>query len=109
MALTHAIPGQALDVRALGERLPGAQTAALFKSRDLEVMRLVLQAGKLVPAHKVAGEITVHCIEGRLELQLEDRAVTLQAGELTFLAGGTVHGVKALADTSALVTIALRS
>jgi 2-polyprenyl-6-methoxyphenol hydroxylase-like FAD-dependent oxidoreductase len=71
MALSHASPGQALDVRPLGARLATGKTAALFKSRDLEVLRLV-------------------------------------AGELVFLAGDAIHGVKAVADATALVTIALK-
>ncbi len=107
MALPHASSGQVLDVRPLDERLASGKTVALFKSRDLEVMRLVLLAGKALPAHQVPGEVTLHCIEGRLHIELDDKSLTLQAGELVFLAGGVTHGVKALTDASALVTIAL--
>jgi quercetin dioxygenase-like cupin family protein len=108
MALSHAISGQPLDVRPFGERLVTEKTSALFKSSDLEVMRLVLVAGKSLPPHRVPGEITIHCLEGSLEIELDGRTVSLGAGELVFLAGGAMHGVKALTDASALVTIALR-
>lgn len=107
MALLHATPGQALDVRPMGDQLPSAKTAALFKARDLEVMRLVLLAGKSLPPHKVPGEITIHCLEGSLNIQLDDRTQTLEAGEMMLLAGGALHGVTAQTDASALVTIAL--
>lgn len=107
MALEHAVAGVALDVRPLGGRLAETPSAALFKSKDLEVMRLVLLAGKSLPMHQVPGEITVHCLEGRLAVLLADAAVTLQQGELLFLAGATPHGVRAVTDCSALVTIAL--
>ena len=109
MALPHATPGQALDVRPLGERIRAQKTTALFKSRDLEVMRLVLAAGKSVPPHKVSGEITIHCLEGSLRIVLAERTVTLDAGELLFLEGEAMHGVTALTDASALVTIALKA
>jgi quercetin dioxygenase-like cupin family protein len=108
MALSHAIPGQVLDVRPFGARLSGEKTVALFKSSDLEVMRLVLPAGKALPPHKVPGEITIHCLEGALNIELPHGSVKLAADELVFLAGGEVHGVTALADASALVTIALK-
>jgi quercetin dioxygenase-like cupin family protein len=108
MALPHAQPGQAVDLRPLGPRLASVRTHALFKSQDLEVMRLVLQSGQSLPVHQVKGEITVHCLEGCLELSTDAQAHRLQAGELLFLAGGMPHGVRALADSSALVTIALR-
>lgn len=107
MALPHASAGQSIDVQPLGEHLAGAKTVALFKAQDLEVMRLVLPAGKSLPPHQVAGEITIQCIEGVLDVTLDGRSHVLRAGQLLFLAGGALHGVKALADASALVTIAL--
>ncbi|NCT83408.1 MAG: cupin domain-containing protein [Comamonadaceae bacterium] len=108
MAITHAQPGQAVDVRPLGAGLAQAKTTALFKSFDLEVMRLVLMAGKSLPPHSVPGEITVHCLEGALVVTAEGRSHALAAGQLLYLAGGVVHGVTAVEDASALVTIALR-
>lgn len=108
MAIHHAHPGEPIDVQPLGARLPTAKTSALFKSADLEVMRLVLLAGKSLPPHKVAGEITIQCIEGRLDVTAGGIAHALAAGQLLYLAGGVVHGVTAVVDSSALVTIALR-
>ena len=46
-------------------RLPG-EDLALFKTEELEVIRLVLAAGKSLPPHKVPGEITIQCLEGRI-------------------------------------------
>ena len=45
MALQHASSGDVIDVRPYGARIDGAQSIALFKSTQLEVMRLVLPAG----------------------------------------------------------------
>lgn len=80
----------------------------MFKSRDLELMRLVLAAGTSVPPHKVAGEITVHCIEGRLDVSFEGKSHVLGAGQMLLVAADVVHGVTALDSSSALVTVALR-
>ena len=109
IAFPHATSGQPLDIHPLGERLATAKTTALFKSRDLEVMRLVLLAGKSLPPHKVPGEITIQCLEGRLDVGLEDTTVTLAAGQMLFLAGGAIHAVHAVVDATALLTIALKS
>ena len=107
MAIPHAQPGQPADVAPLGSALPSQKTIALFKTEQLEVIRLVLPTGKSLPPHKVAGEITIHCIEGRLEIQAEGRSQLLAAGQLLYLRGGVVHGVLSLEDASALVTIVL--
>lgn len=108
MAIPHALPGQAIEVSPLGAGLAQARTVALLKSRDLEVMRLVLPAGKSLPPHSVPGEITVQCIEGCIALTVDGGSHVLQAGQLLYLAGGVTHGVTALQDSSALVTVALR-
>lgn len=109
MAIDHALPGQAIDVQPLGSRLPAEKTTALFKAADLEVMRLVLVAGKSLPPHRVPGEITVHCIEGALDVTAEGKSHLLRAGQLLFLPRNTLHGVAALENTSALITIALKN
>lgn len=108
MAIPHAQPGQAVEIRPLGARLKQEKTVALFKSENLEVMRLVLLAGKSLPPHSVPGEITVQCIEGAIDVTADGRSHVLQAGQLLYLAGGVTHGVTALQDSSALVTVALR-
>jgi quercetin dioxygenase-like cupin family protein len=108
MAIRHAISGEPVDVRPLGARLAGSESVALFKSDDLEVIRLVLPRGKSLPAHRVDGGITIQCIEGRIDLVADGRSVSLAAGTLVFLAGGVEHSVSATEDSSALLTIALR-
>ncbi len=107
MAIPHAVSGQRIDVRPLGDDLPTARTVALFKSAQLEAIRMVLPAGKPVPVHQVPGEITIQCLEGRIELTFDGRRQELAAGEMMFLAGGVAHGLVGLEDSSALVTIVL--
>jgi len=102
MAIPHAQSGQVIDVRPLGPSLADERTVALFKTDDLEVMRLVLAAGKSLPPHKVAGEITIQCIEGRIDVTLNGESRILEAGQLIYLARDVVHGVVAIEDASQL-------
>ena len=108
MAITHAASGQIVDVQALGEGLVDARTVALFKTDELEVMRLVMQADKTMPSHSVKGEITIHCLEGEVELILDGRNQRLKAGQMVWLEGSVEHGLMALRDSSLLLTIVLR-
>lgn len=107
MAIPHVLPGEVVDITPLGARLANEKTSALFKSTDLEVMRLVLAAGKSLPAHKVPGEITIQCVEGAMVVTAEGNEHALRAGQLLYLRGGCLHSVRAIEDTSALVTVAL--
>lgn len=108
MALPHAQPIEPVDVRPLGEGLATGRNTALFKSQDLEVIRLVMPAGEGVPPHQVAGEATLQCLEGRLRVDAQDRGQVLEAGQLLYVPGGMVHAITALSPASALLTIALK-
>lgn len=107
MSIPHAESGQAIDVAPFGAALPEQRTMALFKSAQLEVMRLVLLAGKSMPAHQVAGELTIQCLEGRIDVRVEGQSTVLQPGQLMFLLGNVPHSVTALDNATALVTLVL--
>lgn len=107
MALEHARAGEPWDVRPLGAALAATPSSALFKSEGLEVIRLVLPTGKSLPPHKVAGEITLQCIEGELDIDVDGSVRRLAAGQVLYLPGGRMHGVVAVRDASALLTIVL--
>jgi quercetin dioxygenase-like cupin family protein len=108
MSLPHAISGQPIAVAPFGPKLAEQRTVALFKSDQLEVIRLVLAPGKSMPMHKVSGEITIHCIEGTLDVGVNGDSTVLQAGQLMFLLGEVPHSVTACEHASALVTIVLQ-
>lgn len=109
MAISHANPGQPIDVRPLGPELANARTLALFKSGELEVIRLVLPAGKSVPPHKVPGEITIQCLEGQFEVTAEGHTRVLQAGQLLYVPGGIMYSLLGIKDASGLITIVLKN
>lgn len=108
MALPHATSGQLIDVRPLGTRITEAFSYALFKTEELELIRLVLPRGKGMPEHTVPGAITIQCLEGSIELSAYQTTQTVRAGELVYLAGGEPHALHATEDASVLLTIQLR-
>lgn len=108
MAIPHARSGQIVDILGADGSLPTAKSYAVFKSEQLEVLRVVLPAGKAFPPHRVAGETTVQCLEGRIDFSVDGVSQVLRAGQLMYLEGGVTHGLVGLEDSSALVTIALR-
>jgi quercetin dioxygenase-like cupin family protein len=107
MALTHAQQGEAIDIRPYGAAIRDAQSIALFKSAQLEVIRLVFPAGHRMPSHKVAGAITVQCLEGAIEVQAGDSVTVLPAGHLLYLKGEVAHMLYAPQASSILLTIVL--
>lgn len=108
MALPHAQSGQVVSVRPLGAQLTGAPSSAILKAGQLEVMRVVLLAGKTMPEHCTAGEATVQCIEGAVEFVTDGNTQQLRAGDFVHLAPGAMRSLRALEPSSLLVTLCLR-
>jgi quercetin dioxygenase-like cupin family protein len=107
MAIPHAASGQIVDVRPLGKSLSQSVTTTLVKTDRLEVIRLVLPAGKVIPSHQVPGEITVQCLEGEVEFSAGECSQVLSAGQLLYLRGSEPHSLQGVQDASVLVTIQL--
>jgi quercetin dioxygenase-like cupin family protein len=107
MSLPHAASGQVINIRPLSGKLKESVSTALFKASELEVMRLVLEAGKEIPEHKVTGEITIHCLEGAIELRAHGRTQPLRQGEMVYLNANEPYAIRALEDTSVLMTVSL--
>jgi len=105
MALHHAEPGEIVNLKPLGSQLKDSRTTAIIKSPRFEAIRLVVLAGKEIPSHHVSGNITLHCLEGRVSLGLTRSTIELAAGEWVYLARGEVHAVKGVEDSSLLLTI----
>ncbi len=108
MALPHATSGEVISLPPLGSALPQARTITLVKSDTLELLRVVVPAGKEIPPHQVAGDITIHCLEGVLEVDLDNETRTVRAGELLYLQGNQSHALRGIENSTALVTILLR-
>lgn len=108
MAIHHAQPGEILDVRPLGAALADTKTSTLFKTDNVEVIRIVMQAGKEIAEHEAPGEIIVQCVEGKVAFKALGKTQQLEAGQLMYLAAKEPHSVQCSEDASFLLTILLR-
>jgi quercetin dioxygenase-like cupin family protein len=88
----------------LGRAVGDAQSGTLMKSDQLELIRLVIPAGKEIPPHRAPGEITVQCIEGLIAFEHGGHAVELHPGDLMHLCPQEPHALKGITDSSVLVT-----
>ena len=107
MAIPHARSGQIVHLLSRDGTLPTEISHALFKSGQLEVMRLALPAGKSLPSHRVSGEITMQVLEGRVEINVNGIPQILGVNQLMHLEGDVEHSLRGVDDASVLLTIAL--
>lgn len=104
MALKHAVSGEVLQL------LPATPATALISQAlvcdpRLEVMRLALEAGKLIPGHAVAGPLTIQCLKGSVEVQAQGVWHSMQEQQLMYVGEGVEHALQAKVDAIVLVTL----
>ena len=75
MALHHASPGEVIDLDLPAQTADTPGTRAIVKTDRFEAIRLVLEQGDAIPAHQVASQITLHCLEGTANVKLADRTL----------------------------------
>ena len=107
MSIHHAQSSEIVTL-PLGTALATSKTTTLVKTADLEVIRLVLLAGKEIPSHKAPGEITVQCLEGRVTFSAHGKSQELGAGQMLYLKAGEAHELKGMENSSLLVTLLLK-
>lgn len=104
MALDHATSGEVLNLLADAQS-PEFISQALVSTPSIELMRLVLKAGKLLPPHAVAGPITVQCLRGSIEVQAGGIWHAMHDNDLMYVAEQAEHAVRATTDAIVLVTL----
>jgi quercetin dioxygenase-like cupin family protein len=120
VAIPHAAPGnlipevtmpapqpklsEVIDIRSAGEAGSGGPSTMLAKTAALEVRRLTLSKGREIPTHRATGEITVHCLEGRIAFTSGETTREFGPGQLILLEAGEPHSLIALEHSTVLVT-----
>ena len=102
MALPHAQPDDVINLLPEGDAAP---SVSLLRTAHLQIMRLVMPAGHLMPGHQVPGELTIQCLSGRAVIGTALGLRPLAAGQLLALAGSEAHDVKAIEPCVLLVTL----
>jgi quercetin dioxygenase-like cupin family protein len=100
---------EVIDIRSAGAAASGGPSTMLARTATLEVRRLTLSKGREIPTHKATGEITVHCLEGRIAFTSGETTRDVGPGQLILLAAGEPHSLVGLEDSTVLVTKVLRA
>ena len=77
----------------------------LIKTDTIRVVLITMLEGGEMHEHTAPGPITIHALEGTIEVSVEGEPHSLSSGELISLAPGVKHAVRGVTDGSFLITI----
>lgn len=114
-SVQHRVSGPLLaftladELRTIHEQLAATTTRTartLVKNGVLRATLIGLGAGGELASHKADGPITIHVLEGTVELDVEGRTHPLPTGALLALDAGIVHAVRSRDGGIFLLTVA---
>ena len=85
----------------------GRAGKTLVKQGPLRITLVALKKGAALPAHQVAGPVSIQTIRGCLRLTTESGDLDIPAGGLISLGAGVRHTARAHADCAILITFAM--
>jgi quercetin dioxygenase-like cupin family protein len=104
MAITHAAPGELIDLFTQD----GPESVALIRDEHFEVFRLGMKAGKTLPEHQLASLSTIQCLSGRIEIDAQGRVQAMPAGCMMYLESCEPRTIRAVEHSSILVTMRVK-
>jgi quercetin dioxygenase-like cupin family protein len=84
----------------------GQNAKTLLKYDDLRVVLIALKAHTNLPRHQTEGRISIHVVDGHIQVRAQGRTFDLSSGSLLALDQGLPHDVEALEESAILLTIA---
>ncbi len=85
----------------------GRAAKTLVKQGEQRITLVALRHGAALPAHRVAGAVSVHTLRGLVKVGIEREQMELPAGALVAFGPGVAHTVAAVEDSALLITVAM--
>jgi quercetin dioxygenase-like cupin family protein len=100
-----AQPGELVELGSTTAARADDQTNPLVKTQRVEIIQLLIPAESGVPTYEAAGEIIIHCLEGRVRVEALNDSRELRASQLLYLGLNEPFSISGIEDASVLVTI----
>jgi quercetin dioxygenase-like cupin family protein len=103
MEIPLAQPGQIVD--AWSAWRDAEAKAVILRTAHMEILRLHLNSDVRIPTHEAQGEITILCLQGRVEVAALGERRELNGGQLMYLLVREPFELHAREEASLLITI----
>ncbi|HWH52903.1 MAG TPA: hypothetical protein VN651_15245 [Gemmatimonadaceae bacterium] len=87
------------------QRMPARVGRTLVKDGRLRVTLVGVKAGQGLPQHVAEGPVTIHVLEGAMDVEATGRTWSLASGGLLALDGGVTHSVASRDGAIFLLTV----
>ena len=97
--------GEPIELRTGTGPVATEEINTLVRTRQAEVLRLLVPRGSTLPTHQAEGEIILHCLKGCISLTISGRTQDLRAEQLLYIADAKPFSIHGIDDASILMMI----
>ena len=105
--LEFNLPEEVAQLRREPDSSTGRKAKTLISTGDFRTVLMVLRAHAQLATHRAPGRISIHVIDGTIQVRAEGRTFALPAGTLLTLERGVPHDVEALDESAFLLTVSV--
>ncbi|HUY93063.1 MAG TPA: hypothetical protein VMV10_30315 [Pirellulales bacterium] len=105
MAEPIANPGPTIWLEPLASIDETSRKITLVKTPQVEIIQLIVPAGRDVPTHQAQGDMVVQCLDGRVSLFALGKKYDLKPGQLLHLSLDDQFSIRGIDNASVLVTL----
>lgn len=87
------------------EPVDGHRQITVAHRKGLTIVLFHFEKGGHIPDHQVDAEVTMHVLDGELQISTDENRHRVGAGQMLILAPGVEHDVEAREETQMLLTI----
>lgn len=103
MALAHAKSGDVITLSPAA----ASRSETLVRDDHIEVVQMVLEAGKYLKEHIASGSMIIQILKGKVDFEAHGKSQCMEPGHLMFLRDSEPHAVKAIESSVLLLSIFL--
>lgn len=107
MAVPHAKSGDLVHALPVANNSEALTSETLIRDDNVEIFRLVLDAGTHMQEHKAAGAMLVQCLQGEAKFRAQDKEHMLTPGSMIYLRDAEPHEVATDVPAVLLITLFL--
>jgi quercetin dioxygenase-like cupin family protein len=107
MAVPHAKSGDLVYALPPANNSETLKSETLIRDDNVEIFRLVLEAGTRMQEHKAAGSMLVQCLQGEAQFRAQGQEQMLTPGSMIYLRDAEPHEVATEVPAVLLITLFL--
>jgi len=99
------MPGEVVDLNPYAEAQGDKREFVLVQTDIVKITQIFIPGGSSIPTYEAAGQIILHCLDGRIVIAAREESHELATGQLLYLTANEPFSIYASSNAVLLATV----